>query len=60
MRLHPKLTVEEAQSWLLEQATSTFGVQVSPELEAAIRPFAESMAAVSAAELPDDLEPAFP
>ena len=60
MRLHPKISLEEAQQWLLDQATATFDVERSPELEEALRPFAESMAAVSAVELPDDLEPLFP
>jgi len=39
---------------------ATLGAQRSPELEKAIEPFAEAMAAISAVELPDDLEPAFP
>ena len=60
MRLHPKLSVDEAQQWLLDQAVLTFEVQRSQELEAAVNPFAEAMAALSAVELPDDLEPQFP
>ena len=60
MRLHPGISREEAFEWLCQQATATFDVERTPELEAALRPFAESMAAVSAVELPDDLEPAFP
>ena len=59
MRLHPHVSVDEARQWLLEQAQSTFGLALSPEMEQAIEPFAEAMAAVSAIELPDDLEPAF-
>ena len=60
MRLHPHVSVDEARQWLLDQAQATFGLAPSPEMEKAIEPFAEAMAAVSAIELPDDLEPAFP
>ena len=60
MRLHPPVSVDEARQWLLGQAQATFGVAPSPDMEKAIEPFAEAMAAVSAIELPDDLEPAFP
>ena len=60
MRLHPQVTIEDARQWLLREATESFGIETSPDLERAIEPFAEAMAAVSAVELPDDLEPAFP
>jgi hypothetical protein len=60
MRLHPQVPVDEARQWLLDQAVATFGVERGAELEKAVEPFAEAMAAVSAIELPDDLEPAFP
>lgn len=60
MRLHPHVSVDEARQWLLDQAQATFGLALSPEMEKTIEPFAEAMAAVSAIELPDDLEPAFP
>ncbi|HEY8692811.1 MAG TPA: hypothetical protein VIR57_08725 [Chloroflexota bacterium] len=60
MRLHPTVSADEARDWLLEQAVATLGAQRGPDLEKAIEPFAEAMAAISAVELPDDLEPAFP
>ncbi len=60
MRLHPGVSPEETMSWLTKQAQETFGVDASPELQAALEPFAESMAAVSAFQLPDEVEPAFP
>ena len=60
MRLHPQLSVEEARQWLLREATSSFGVELNADLERAVEPFAESMAAISAVELPNELEPAFP
>ena len=60
MRLHPPVSTVEARDWLLAQAVSHFAVEPSDELRAAIEPFAEAMAALSAVELPDDAEPAFP
>ncbi len=60
MRLHPGVSPEEALGWLTKQAQETFGVDASPELQAALEPFAEAMAAVGAVQLPDEIEPAFP
>jgi hypothetical protein len=60
MRLHPSVSPDQARDWLLQQAASHFQVEPTDELRAAVQPFAEAMAAVSAVELPDDAEPAFP
>ena len=60
MRLHPTVSVDEAREWLLREAAASFGLTPGPEMEQAIEPLAAAMAAVSAIELPDDLEPAFP
>lgn len=57
MRLKPEVSVEEALGWLVGQAASVWGLEPSTELEASLRPTAEAMAAVSAAEVPDDVEP---
>ena len=60
MRLHPEVSSAEALGWLKREAVSSFGVEESAELEAALRPLAEAMAAVSAVVVPDDLEPQVP
>lgn len=57
MRLKPAVSVDEALAWLVRQATSVWGVEPSPDLERALRPTAEAMAAVSAADVPADVEP---
>ena len=57
MRLHPAVTIDEALAWLTGQAQATWGVQLTPELEEALRPTAEAMAAVSATVLPEEIEP---
>jgi hypothetical protein len=60
MRLHPELSSDEALSWLMREATRSFDVPDSPELQTALRPLAEAMAAVSAVVVPDELEPQVP
>jgi hypothetical protein len=60
MRLHPEVSTDEALGWLTSEATRSFEVPDSPELQTALRPLAEAMAAVSAVVVPDDLEPQVP
>jgi hypothetical protein len=60
MRLHPQVSAAEALGWLKREAVSSFGVEESPELETALKPLAEAMAAVSGVILPDELEPEVP
>jgi hypothetical protein len=55
--LKPPVTVEEALQWLELQAIVTWGVNPSSELTASLQPIAQAMAAVSSAEVPDDIEP---
>jgi hypothetical protein len=43
--------------FLKAQAKSTWGLEMSPELEKVLLPTAEAMVAVSAAEIPEDAEP---
>ncbi len=57
MRLHPAVSTEEALAWLKAQAALTWGVEITPEIEGWLRPIAESMAAISATILPEELEP---
>lgn len=57
MRLHPAVSVEEALAWLQREAIESWGVEATPELEDALRPLAEAMAAVSATVLPEEIEP---
>ena len=60
MRLHPEVSTGEALGWLKREAVSSFGVEDSAELQAALEPLAEAMAALSAVVLPDELEPEVP
>jgi hypothetical protein len=57
MRLHPQVSVEEAYAWLRRQAMAGEDIGDTPELEQALRPLAEAMAAVSAVPLPETVEP---
>jgi hypothetical protein len=60
MRLHPEVSSAEALGWLTREATASFDVPDTPELQAALKPLADAMAAVSAVVLPDELEPRVP
>ena len=57
MRLKPPVSMEESLEWLKVQAVSTWGVEMSPELDEMLKPMAEAMAAVSAAPIPEEIEP---
>ena len=57
MRLKPPISFEEALAWLTMQARTTWGVEDSEELMAALTPMAHNMVAISAAEVPTDTEP---
>jgi hypothetical protein len=60
MRLHPALSKEEILEYLTMQAKMVWGEERFPALESQLEPLAEAMAAISACELPDELEPLFP
>jgi hypothetical protein len=60
MRLHPAVTTDEAYSWLSSQAAAMWGADRATEMDENLKTLAEAMAAISAVELPDDLEPLFP
>jgi hypothetical protein len=60
MRLHPAVTQAEALEWLTTQAQDTWGEERLDALKPNLESLAEAMSAVSAVELPDDLEPLFP
>ena len=61
MRLHPAVTQDEAHRWLKEQVERMLPAGNPPaDLEDTLRQFAEAMAIVSAADVPDDVEPMFP
>jgi hypothetical protein len=57
MRIHPAVSAEEALAWLRREAMESWGVEHTPELDNALRPLAEAMAAVSATVLPEEIEP---
>lgn len=61
MQLLPTNKEEDILAALLAQATTATQIEEQwRELEAALKPLAESMAAVGAVVLPDDIEPYFP
>jgi hypothetical protein len=60
MRLHPAVTREEAADWLTRQVAAEYGADRLPEFRDTIERLAEAMAAISAVELPDEVEPLFP
>jgi len=60
MRLHPELTEEEAFAWLKEQAKRDDPSEWTDDLEANLQAFARAMAAISLANVPDELVPLFP
>ena len=57
MRLKPAVSTAEALEWLKVQAVDTWGVAATPDLETVLKPTAEAMAAISAAEVPEEIEP---
>jgi hypothetical protein len=60
MRLYPPVTPQKAQSWLGAQVVGVFGAEAATRLATEIAALAEAMSAISAVDLPDDLEPLFP
>ncbi|MDE2837602.1 MAG: hypothetical protein OXL97_08875 [Chloroflexota bacterium] len=56
MRLYPPVEKDEALAWLHNEALARWG-SVTPELERSLAELAEAMAAVSAVELPESVEP---
>jgi hypothetical protein len=60
MKLHPAVSDEEAYQWLKDRAGEAWGVDRVPGFEDSLRLLSAAMAAVSAAVLPDDVEPLFP
>jgi hypothetical protein len=48
---------EEALEWLKQEARARWGPELPEELEQPLATLAEAMAAVSATELPEEVEP---
>lgn len=57
MLLKPPVSEEAALEWLKAQAAAAYGVEVTPAMEKDLRRLAESMARVSAVDLPVEIEP---
>ena len=57
MRLYPPVSEEEAFEWLRREAVAQWGPDLEPQLESTLKTLAEAMAAVSATELPENVEP---
>ena len=60
MRLHPAVSEEEVMASLLSQLKSLGYTDVDDDMRKVLKQMAESMAAVSAVTLPDEVEPLFP
>jgi hypothetical protein len=60
MRLHPPVSVEEAEAWLKQEVTGLVGDQPSPAITAEIRSLAETLSAISHFDIPQEIEPRFP
>ena len=60
MRLHPAVTEDEAMTALLFQLERLGYTDIDADLRKVIKQMAESMAAVSAVTLPEEIEPLFP
>jgi hypothetical protein len=50
----------EALEWLTREAVERWGKERESELREMLKSIAEAMAAVSAVELPEEVEPAWP
>jgi hypothetical protein len=57
MRLKPPVSEETAFEWLRAQVLAAWGVESTLELEKSLRATAVSMAAISAVDLPEEIEP---
>ena len=57
MRLKPPTSEEAALEWLTTQVLNAWEVESTPELEKSLRATAKSMAAISAVEMPEEIEP---
>jgi hypothetical protein len=57
VRLNPEVSVEEALEWLKQQAVITWGIEMTPQVAATLRPTAVAMAGISRLEIPDHIEP---
>lgn len=60
MRLYPPVSDQEALEWLTQEAVATWGKEREADLREMLKSIAEAMAAVSAVELPEEVEPAWP
>jgi hypothetical protein len=57
MRLFPPVSEKEALEWLKSEASNRWGADAIAALERSLTTLAQAMAAVSAAEVPEDVEP---
>lgn len=60
MRLHPPVSVEEAQAWLDQEVTGLVGDARSAAVSTEIAALAETLSAISHFEIPQMIEPRFP
>lgn len=60
MRLYPPVSEQEALEWLTREAVERWGNDKESELREMLKSIAEAMAAVSAVDLPEEMEPAWP
>lgn len=59
MLLYPPLNKDKALAFLTDQATVLWGADVAKDMKVQLETFAEAMAAVSAANVPVEVEPLY-
>ncbi|MGE3985590.1 MAG: hypothetical protein AB7G38_15580 [Dehalococcoidia bacterium] len=57
MLLKPPVSQEAALEWLKARTVEAYGVEITPAIEKDLMRLAESMAKVSAVDLPVEIEP---
>lgn len=57
MLLKPPVSEDAALEWLRACVLETYGIEISPTIEAQLRRTAEAMAKVSSVELGEEVEP---
>jgi hypothetical protein len=57
MLLKPPVSEEAVLEWLKARTIETYGVEITPDIEKNLKKMAQSMAKISAVDLPIEIEP---
>jgi hypothetical protein len=57
MLLKPPVSEEAALEWLKARTIEAYGVEITPDIEKNLKKMAQSMAKISAVDLPIEIEP---